>query len=59
MVTNLDSNGLCSKELICSECPFKLDFHGHKQKSCYKGLFRKNRHNHKKHKHRNVEYMRY
>jgi hypothetical protein len=59
MVTNLNGDRLCLKELICCDCPFKLGFHGQKHKLCYQGFFRKNRHNHKKLKHRNVEYMRY
>jgi hypothetical protein len=51
---NLDGEKLCRIAILCSDCPFKLGFHGWKQKPCKKGFFRQNRHNHKRHKDRVV-----
>ena len=55
--TNLKNEKLCGKEILCFKCPFKLDFHGKEQNPCYKGFFRKNKHNHKRNKNR--VFMRY
>ena len=57
VLTNFYNEKLCRKTILCPECPFKLIFTGHIYKPCYKGYFRKNNNNHKKHKNRIV--MRY
>jgi hypothetical protein len=48
------NNNNCCKHILCPQCPFKLDFFGKKQNLCYRGKFRRKRHNHKKTKDRIV-----